>query len=256
MIVATWNVNSIKARLERALLWLEKVSPDVVCLQELKVTDENFPVEEIRAAGYHSAVFGQKTYNGVAILSRTEPEDVVFGFDDDEDDPQSRAIAATIDGVRIMSLYIPNGQHVGSDKWDYKRRWYARLREHLERRFSTEDALLLCGDFNVAAHEIDVARPERWSESVLFHPEARKLLEDLTNWGLTDTMRIHNEGPGPYSWWDYRMLAFPKGDGVKIDHILATGSMAERCTNAWVDRDERKGSKPSDHAPVLAVFDR
>ena len=254
MLVASWNVNSIKARLERALMWLAKVSPDVVCLQELKVTDDNFPFDELRAAGYHAAVHGQKTYNGVAILSRSQPEDVITGFDDDDDDPQARAITARLDGCRVSSLYIPNGQSVGSDKWEYKKRWYRRLREFLEREFSDDEPLLLCGDFNVAPAHADVANPEKWADSVLFHPEARAMLQGITEFGLTDTMRIHHVGQGPYSWWDYRMLAFPKGDGVRIDHILATRPMADRCTNAWVDRDERKGKKPSDHAPVLADF--
>ncbi|MFV1968993.1 MAG: exodeoxyribonuclease III, partial [Pirellulaceae bacterium] len=203
-------MNSIKARLERALLWLAKVSPDVVCLQELKVTDDNFPFDELRAAGYHAAVHGQRTYNGVAILSRSEPEDVIIGFDDDDDDTQARAITARIDGCRISSLYIPNGQSVGSDKWEYKKRWYGRLREFLEREFSTDEPLLLCGDFNVAPAHADVANPEKWADSVLFHPEARAMLQSVTDFGLTDTIRIHHVGQGPYSWWDYRMLAFPK----------------------------------------------
>jgi exodeoxyribonuclease-3 len=255
MLIATWNVNSIKARLDRALMWLEKVSPDIVCLQELKVTDDNFPYDEIRAAGYHAAVHGQKTYNGVAILSRSKPADVTFGFDDDDEDIQARAITATIGGIRIMCLYVPNGQSVGSDKWEYKTKWYARLRSYLDREFSNEQPLLLCGDFNVAPEHADLANPEKWVQSVLFHPDARTMLRSVTDWGLVDTMRLHHVGQGPYSWWDYRMLAFPKGDGVRIDHVFATQALADRCTNAWVDRDERKGQKPSDHAPVLAMFD-
>ncbi len=255
MIVATWNVNSIKARLERALLWLDKIQPDVVCLQELKVTDDNFPFDEIKAAGYYASVFGQKTYNGVAILSKIEPDDVQFGFDDDDEDPQSRAITVTISGCRIQSLYIPNGQSVGTDKWEYKLRWYKRLRSFLEREFDRGEPLLLCGDFNIAPDDDDVARPERWAESVLCHPKGRAALANIVDWGLEDTMRLHHEGKGPFSWWDYRMLSFPKGDGVRIDHIFATPSMASRCTGAYVDRDERKGQKPSDHAPVIAVFD-
>jgi exodeoxyribonuclease-3 len=255
MLIASWNVNSIKARLERALMWLDKVAPDVVCLQELKVTDEAFPYDELRMAGYHAAVHGQKTYNGVAILSREEPEDVIIGFEDDDEDVQARAITARINDVRIMSLYVPNGQSVGSDKWAYKKNWYARLLAFLEREFDRQEPLLLCGDFNVAPNHADVANPEKWAQSVLFHPEAREMLGSITGWGLVDTVRIHHLGQGPYSWWDYRMLAFPKGDGLRIDHILATRPMADRCSNAWVDREERKGAKPSDHAPVLAQFD-
>lgn len=255
MLVATWNVNSIKARLERVLAWLEKASPDVVCLQELKVTNDNFPFDELREAGYYAAVHGQKTYNGVAILSRSEPKDVLREFGDDTRDPQARAIGATIEDCRILSLYIPNGRTVGSDKWEYKQDWFRRLHSFLERKQSPDERLLLCGDFNVAPAHADVANPEKWVKSVLFHPEARAMLRQITDWGLIDTIRIHHIGQGPYSWWDYRMLAFPKGDGLRIDHILATKPMADRCTDSWVDRDERKGKKPSDHAPVLALFE-
>lgn len=163
-------------------------------------------------------------------------------------------MSAVIAGCRIYSLYVPNGRSVGSDKWEYKKRWYERLLVHLEKNCSPSEPLLLCGDFNVAPHPADVANPEKWKKSVLFHPEARAMLEKLAGWGLVDTVRIHHVGEGPYTWWDYRMLAFPKGDGLRIDHILATGTMAEVCESAWVDRDERKGKKPSDHAPVVAEF--
>jgi exodeoxyribonuclease-3 len=253
--VATWNVNSIRAREERLLAWLEKSAPDVVCLQELKVVDDDFPFETLRDVGYHAVALGQPTYNGVAILSREVPTHVVKGFEDGVDDPQARAITATVNGYTIASLYIPNGRTVGSEKWEYKLSWFERLERFVSDRLDLDDKVLLCGDFNVAPEDRDVAKPERWKDSVLCHPDGRAALARIVDLGLTDTTRMHHEGPGPYSWWDYRMLAFPKGDGVRIDHILASKSAAAKCVGASIDRDERKGKKPSDHAPVLAVFD-
>jgi len=252
--IATWNVNSIRARLERALAWLEKQQPDVVCLQELKATDEAFPLEPLREAGYHCAVFGQKTYNGVAVLSRVEPESVERGLSDEADDPQARLIAATIKGTHILSAYVPNGDVVGSEKYAYKLAWMERLRDHLERRFSPSDPLVLCGDFNVARDDKDVARPEEWGNSVLCHADAREALERIREWGFTDVFRKHHPEGGIYSWWDYRAGAFHRNDGLRLDHIFATEPVANRCTAAEVDRDERKGTKPSDHAPVIAAF--
>jgi len=253
--IATWNVNSIRARLERAIAWLEKASPDIVCLQELKTSNETFPYDEIHAAGYHAAVYGQKTYNGVAILSRNEPTDVMVGLSDDVEDPQARLIAARIDGVNVLSVYVPNGAVVDSDKWIYKLAWYKRLHRYLSRRYTPDDPLLLCGDFNIAPDDRDVANPEKWAGSVICHADGRASLQNLINWGLVDTLRLHHVEQGPYSWWDYRHLGFPKNDGLRIDHILSTPAFAERCTDAMVDREERKGKKPSDHAPVLAFFE-
>lgn len=255
LTVATWNVNSIRAREERVLAWLEKAQPDVVCLQELKVTEEDFPFDSVRNAGYHAAVLGQPTYNGVAILSRDKPENVIKGFEDGIDDPQARAITARVHGFTVASLYIPNGKTVGSDKWDYKLAWLERLRLFTSNHLDLAEKVLLCGDFNVAPEDRDVAKPERWKDSVLCHPKGREALARITDLGLIDTTRLHYKGPGPYSWWDYRMLAFPKGDGVRIDHIFASEPAARLCTGASIDRDERKGQKPSDHVPVLAVFD-
>jgi exodeoxyribonuclease-3 len=253
--LATWNVNSIRSRLERLLLWLEKAKPDVLCLQELKVVDDNFPHEAIRAAGYHAAVFGQKTYNGVAILSRQEPRAVCRGFDDGVDDSHARFIAAEIGRLHVLSAYVPNGQTVGSEKYAYKLLWLDRLRAYLARRFTPATPLALCGDLNVARDERDVAHPERWERTVLFHPEVRAALEAVRQWGLGDVVRHHHPEGGIYSWWDYRMLAFPKNDGLRIDHIFATEPLARLCTAASIDRDERKGKQPSDHAPVVAEFE-
>lgn len=251
MKIATWNVNSIRMRAERLLRWLERNRPDVICLQELKATDDQVPLPSLEAAGYHVAAFGQPTYNGVAILSRRPLEDVRRGLDDDVDDPAARLISARVDGLRIVCAYVPNGQSMGSDKAAYKVEWLGRLRRYLERTAKTSDRLLLCGDFNVARDDKDVAFPQRWASSVLFHPEMRRALEGLISWGLVDVFRRHHPQGGVYSWWDYRMLSFPKGDGLRIDYVFATEALVPECVGVTIDRDERKGKQPSDHAPVV-----
>jgi exodeoxyribonuclease-3 len=253
--IATWNVNSIRARMGRLLAWLATDPADVVCLQELKVADADFPHAVLQGAGWHAAVHGQKTYNGVAILARTPPEDVRAGMDDGADDPESRLIAARVGSVRAVSAYVPNGKIVGSDKWAYKLGWLGRLEAHLARTYAPAEPLALCGDFNVAPEDLDVARVAEWRDSVLCHEDARAALRRVVAWGLTDTIRLHHAGEGPYTWWDYRMLGFVKGNGLRIDHILVTAPLASRCREAFVVRDERKGKQPSDHAPVVAVFD-
>jgi exodeoxyribonuclease-3 len=255
LLLATWNVNSVRARLDRLVAFLGRSAPDVVCLQELKVPDEDFPFEAVRAAGYHAAVHGQRTYNGVAILSRVEPADVQIGLGDGEADDQARLIAATVAGIRVVSAYVPNGQVVGSDKWAYKLAWLGRLRAWLDRTARADQPLALCGDFNVAPEDRDAAQPDDWRDSVLCHDDARRALRAVTSWGLMDAVRLHHEGPGPFTWWDYRMLAFPRGNGLRIDHIFVTTPLAARCHSATVDRDERKGKLPSDHAPVMATFE-
>ncbi len=256
MKLATWNVNSIRARLERLLAFLDREAPDVVCLQETKVPDADFPADVLRARGYAAALHGQRTYNGVAILSRLPLEDVQTGFSGDgaPPDPQARLVAATVEGVRVVSAYFPNGGGVGSDKWAYKLDWMARLRRLLG-TLDPGQPLALCGDFNVAPDDVrDVAFPDQWQNTVLTHPDARAALEDLRAWGLLDAVRLHHHAAGPYTWWDYRSLGFVRNDGLRIDHVYVTEPLARRCTDAYVDRDERKGEKPSDHAPVVAVF--
>lgn len=253
MKLATYNVNSIRARLDRLLAWLGREQPDVVCLQELKVSDDEFPWVELEAAGWFAAVHGQKTYNGVAILSRVPLTEVRAGLAGGAD-PEARLIAARAGGIQVLSVYVPNGKTVGSDKWAYKVEWMRGLRAHLARGYDPRAPLAVCGDFNVAPEDRDVARPEEWKDSVLCHQEARALLRDVVAWGLVDAVRLHHSGQGPYTWWDYRMLGFPKNNGLRIDHILATRPLAARCTGAYVARDERKGKLPSDHAPVVAVF--
>jgi exodeoxyribonuclease-3 len=259
MKIASWNVNSIRARRERLLRWLSAQQPDVLCLQEIKVTEADFPSAELLALGYHAAVSGQKTYNGVAVLARGEPAEVERGLGDGLEDPQARLLAARVpaprgEAVRVVSVYAPNGQEVGSDKWAYKLEWLRRLRAWLDRRARPSEPLVLCGDFNVAPEARDVHDPAAWEPTVLFHPEARAALEQVRAWGLADTLRLHRQEGGLYSWWDYRMLAFPKNQGLRIDLILASEPLARLCTAASIDRQERKGPQPSDHAPVVAEF--
>jgi exodeoxyribonuclease-3 len=253
--LGTWNVNSVRARLERLLRWLDAHRPDVLCLQELKVSDEDFPFDEVRAAGYHAAVHGQRTYNGVAILSREEPLDVARGFDDGGSDDAARLIAARVAGVSVVCVYVPNGGELGSDKWSYKLDWLRRLRAWLERHHRADELLALCGDLNVAPEARDCSDPVAWEGTVLYHPEARAALRGVTDWGLVDAFRLKRPEPGLYSWWDYRMLAFPKNVGLRIDHVFVTRALGDRCTSAAIDRNERKGKQPSDHAPVMVEFD-
>lgn len=255
MKVATWNINSVRVRMDRLLGWLARQAPDVLCLQETKCADEEFPLLELQALGYHAALFGQRTYNGVAILARDVPQDVVRGFGDGAEDPQARFIAATVAGVRIACAYMPNGQAVGSEKFAYKLDWMKRLRMWLASKADPRMPLALCGDFNVAPEARDVCNPAFWEREPLFHPQARAALENVAAWGLSDAFRLHHADAGMYSWWDYRMLAFPKDQGLRIDHIFCTPSLAACCRSVEIDRDERKGKLPSDHAPVVAVFE-
>jgi len=254
LVIATWNVNSVRAREARLLAFLERAHPDVVCLQELKVEDRAFPLEGVARLGYHAAVYGQKTYNGVAILAREEPAEVRRGMGAGDADPQARLIEARVRGVRVASAYFPNGGEVGSEKWAYKLAWMERLRDHLAATVAPGERFALCGDFNVAPEDEDVANPESWKDTVLCHPDARAALAGITRTGLDDAFRRARPEPGLYSWWDYRMLGFPKNDGLRIDHVFTTAPLTERVSAAEIDRNERKGKQPSDHAPVLVTF--
>ena len=223
-----------------------------MCIRDrLKTEEKGYPFEELRAVGYESAVLGQKTYNGVSILSREAPKDVETGFGDGGDENQARLVAATVGGLRVASAYIPNGKEVGSEKWPCKLDWLARLVAWAGRQ-ADGGPLVLCGDFNIAPEERDVANPAVWADSVLCHPDVRSAWGALLAAGLLDSFRLHHQEGGLYSWWDYRMLGFPKNDGLRIDHVLLAGTLAPRCTGAFIDRDERKGKLPSDHAPVFA----
>ena len=250
MLLATWNVNSIRARRDRLFAWLEKQKPDVLCLQELKCERPAFDALGLEEQGWYVAANCQKTYNGVAILSRRPLSDVVIGLQDGEEDPQARLVAATVDGVRVVSAYVPNGSAVGSEKYAYKLRWLERLRAWLERHADPSQQLALCGDYNVAPEARDVHDPAAWENETLFHVDSRERLAALCSWGLVDAFRLHKEAAGLYSWWDYRMLGFPKNLGLRIDHVLVTKSLAARVQGSFIDREERKGKQPSDHAPV------
>lgn len=254
-LIASWNVNSIKARLPNVLDWVKKKKPDILMLQELKCVEEAFPALEFGDLGYNHAVVGQKTYNGVAILARGEPSEVERGFSDGVDDPQARFLSARVGDVRVINCYVPNGNEVGSDKWDYKLEWLRRLVRYLATHRDPKEPLVLCGDINIAPEARDVHDPALWEPTVLFHPAARAAFGELLSWGFSDVFRRHRSEGGLYSWWDYRQLAFPKNHGLRIDHVLATEPMAARSTGAVVDRDQRKGKQPSDHAPVIVTFD-
>jgi exodeoxyribonuclease-3 len=253
MKIVSWNINSLRKRQDRLLSWLAATKPDIVCLQETKCTDEQFPVLDLKAAGYHSAFHGQKSYNGVAIISKLEPRDVRPALCDEED-PQARVIAVTIESLRIFSIYAPNGQAVGSPAYDYKMRWYARLRNCLQRE-GRDSRLVVCGDFNVTPKDEDVYDPELWRGAIMCSEGERKAFDELCGIGLVDTLRLHHPEAGLFSWWDYRMLSFSKNRGLRIDAILASNSLAARCTAAGIDREMRKGKEPSDHAPVWAEFE-
>ncbi len=252
--VACWNVNSISSRLSRAQEFLKRHSPDILCLQELKGLDEKFPFDTFRELGYHAEVFGQKTYNGVAILSKEKPLFVMRGFGDGVEDPQSRFIWAKYAKMSVGSVYAPNGQAVGAVAYAYKLEWFRRLRKFLETNAKVTESFILAGDFNVAPEDRDVHDPAAWRGSILCSEPERKSLAGVCEFGLKDTFRkLHSES-GLFSWWDYRALAFPFNKGLRIDLILASTVLWESCVAASIDRDERKGEKPSDHAPCLAEF--
>jgi exodeoxyribonuclease-3 len=255
MKIATWNVNSIRARMERLRAWLTAQAPDVICLQETKVEDKAFPSEELESLGYRVAAHGQKTYNGVAVLARQPLEDIVRGFGDEVEDAQARFLVARVGGFRVGSLYVPNGQAVGTDKFAYKLAWLARLRAWLAAQAEASQPLVLCGDINIAPEDRDVYDPEAWRDQVMCHPQERAALTEVRRWGLVDVFRQLHPEPGLYTWWDYRQLGFPKNHGLRIDHILCTEAMAARCRSVVIDREARKGQTPSDHAPVVAEFD-
>lgn len=255
MRIATWNVNSIRSRVERVAAWTERERPDVLCFQEIKTTDDGFPFGVFSDLGYEMEVFGQKTYNGVAILSRLPMDKVVRNLPDDEPEAPRRLIAATIDKVRIVNVYVPNGQSPESEKFVYKMDWLARLRAFLDTTAKPGSSLVLLGDFNIAPEERDVRYPDLWRGHIHFHPREHEALARITSWGLYDLLRKHHEEGGLYSWWDYRQLAFQKNNGLRIDLILGTKKMLNRCTGVEIHRDERKGESPSDHVPVVAEFE-
>ena len=252
MLLAAWNVNSLSIRLPRLLAWLEAHEPDVVCLQETKLEDARFPTLDIASAGYVAHFAGQKTYNGVALLAREGSviDDVAFGIPGFADE-QKRVVAATVGGIRVIGVYVPNGQAVGSDKFAYKLRWYEALRAMLRDDLVRYPSLAVGGDFNVAPEDCDVHDPALWEGKVHCSAQERAAFAALLDLGLKDSFRLFTQPENTFSWWDYRMLAFPKNHGLRIDHILLSPPLVERCIASRIDRASRKGEKPSDHAPVL-----
>jgi exodeoxyribonuclease-3 len=254
MKIATWNINSIAVRLPQVLEWLAAQRPEVLCLQETKCADERFPAAAFREAGYAVETFGQPAYNGVAILSLAGCRDLQRGFPHDEADAPRRLIAATVGPLRVVNVYIPNGAFAGSDKYQYKLEWLARLRRYLDEQCDPQQPLVLCGDFNIAPEERDVHDPQFWEGRVLFSQPERMALKVIQDWGLVDLFRLHHPEPGFYSWWDYRASAFRRNHGLRIDHLWASAPLAPQCIGAWIDKAPRARARPSDHAPVVAEF--
>jgi len=251
--IASWNVNSLKVRLPQVLQWLESEKPDIIGLQETKLTDELFPRDELEAAGYRVLCSGQKTYNGVALLSREEATDPITDLPG-LDDPQRRVLGATVNGVRFLNLYVPNGQEVGSDKYAYKLDWIEKLQAHVRTQLEIHENVVIVGDFNIAPEDRDVYDPAGWADSVLFSPPEREAFRRLLDAGLADAFRLFEQEEKIWSWWDYRMGAFRRDMGLRIDHILVSSALAKSCTACRIDRAPRTWERPSDHAPVVAEF--
>lgn len=251
--IATWNVNSLKVRLPQVLDWLRTHAPDALCLQETKLEDAKFPVAEIEAAGYHPLFSGQKTYNGVAILSAAPGTNVTTAIPAFED-PQKRVLAASIGGLRIVNLYVPNGESVTSEKYRYKLAWLESLTTWLGQERKEHGKLAVLGDFNIAPEDRDVHDPKQWEGQVLFSEPEREAFRRLTGLGLRDAFRLFDQPEKSFTWWDYRMNAFRRNLGLRIDHILVSPDLATACTRCAIDLEPRKAERPSDHAPVMAAF--
>jgi exodeoxyribonuclease-3 len=253
MKIASWNINSLRKRQDRLFAWLEATKPDIVCLQETKCPDELFPALALQAVGYRSAYHGEKSYNGVAILAKSELHDVRPSLCIEVVDPQARMLAATIEDLRVFSIYAPNGQAIGSPAYEYKLDWYRRLHDCIAKEESAD--LVMCGDFNVAPQDIDVYNPELWRGAIMASEAERAAFRAVCETGLRDTLRIHHKEGELFTWWDYQMRAFEKNRGLRIDAILASDKLAERCSASGIDIDMRRGKDPSDHAPVWAEFE-
>ena len=251
--IASWNVNSLNVRLPHVLAWCDVASPDVLALQETKMTDDKFPVDALAEAGYHSVFSGQKTYNGVAILSKEPAVDPVTDIPG-LDDPQRRILAATVDDVRIINLYVVNGSEVGSEKFEYKLHWLEHVTRWIETEMEQHDHVVVLGDFNIAPDDRDVYDPEEWREKILCSTQERDALERICALGLTDTFRLFEQEERTWSWWDYRMNMFRRKLGLRIDLVLASKSMRQRCTASYIDIEPRRQERPSDHAPAIAEF--
>jgi len=251
--IASWNVNSLNVRLPHVLAWCNVARPDILALQETKLTDDRFPVDELQDAGYHSVFSGQKTYNGVAILSRQAATDVVTDIDG-LNDPQRRILGATIGDVRIINLYVVNGSEVGSDKFAYKLHWLEQVTRWIAGEMQNFDKVVVLGDFNIAPDDRDVHDPESWKDKILCSTQEREALQRIHDLGLSDTFRQFEQEEKIWSWWDYRMAAFRRNMGLRIDLVLASAAMAKACTASYIDKEPRRQERPSDHAPAVAEF--
>jgi exodeoxyribonuclease-3 len=254
MNIATWNVNSVRARMPRLLEWLSETSPDIVCLQETKVVDDAFPRCELEEAGYNVVVHGQKTYNGVAILSKEHVDAVVRGFPGDEEGADARVIGGVVGDVIVVSVYVPNGKTVGHEKYVSKLAWLKRMRAFLDETYDAGEKVVVCGDYNITFDDRDVWDPEGLRETIHCSTAEREALAHVMEFGLHDAFRKHHEEAGKYSWWDHRGGAFWRDHGLRIDHHLMTEAALERCTAVEIERDMRKGKGPSDHVPVTATL--
>jgi exodeoxyribonuclease-3 len=255
MKIATWNVNSINVRIGHLTDWLSSTGTDVVCIQETKSVDENFPLEAIEAIGYQAVFIGEKSYNGVTIISKHEITNPQLNLPDDDDEAPKRFIAADINGIHIVNTYIPNGTELWSDKFDFKLDWLQRLRRYFDDNCSTDKDVLLCGDFNVAPEENDVWNVARWEGKLHFSKPERAAMFHVKQWGFTDVFRMLHPDAREWSWWDFRTRAFERDQGLRIDHIWTSESLAKKCTGCWIDRDPRGWERPSDHTPVVAEFE-
>lgn len=251
--IASWNINSLRVRLPHVLTWLKDVQPDVLALQELKLPDEDFPGAAIQEAGYTAVFSGQKTYNGVAILSRKKLDNIVTAIPE-LDDTQRRVLAATIDDIRVVNLYVPNGESVLSTKYQYKLNWLNKLDLFLKQELERHPKVVVLGDFNIAPQEIDVHDTRLWEGQVLFSQPERKAFQDMLNIGFHDCFRELHPEAKIYSWWDYRMNAYKRDRGLRIDHILASKALIPHCLHCYIDKLPRAWERPSDHAPVVAEF--
>lgn len=255
MKITTWNVNGLRARLLHVIDFLREHQPDVLCLQETKVIDEQFPREPLEDEGYNIECFGQKSYNGVAILARHRMEEVSRGLPDEGDEADKRAIGCIVDDFMILDLYVPNGQDVGTDKYRYKLEWFRRLRAMLDARYSAQEKVVVVGDFNVALEDRDVHDPDWWRDKILCSPAERQAMRQVMQFGLDDVLRQHHEEPGIYTWWNYKAGAANKDQGLRIDYLLTSPPASACCREVIVHRDVRLKKAPSDHVPVTAVFD-
>lgn len=250
MKIVTWNVNSVRARLPIVTSWLASYKPDVVLLQELKCVNEAFPLQEIEDLGYNVALLGQKTFNGVGILSKSPIEDVIYGLPSFTEDDQARYIEAIIGSVRVASIYVPNGQEVGSEKYAYKLNFLGHLKDHLEKLLAYEEICVIGGDFNIAPTDSDVYDPKEWEERILCSSAERSAFRSILNLGYQDALRLYHQGVGPFTWWDYRAGAFPNNQGLRIDHFLLSPEASDIIIDCQVDTLPRGLDKASDHAPV------